>query len=389
MFVNKGIKCDKSMDKNVVKKVLTYKSGKFVFSKKFSEEKLSHLLIEAGVLYSTISELPILPNLASQLEEELIRRSIFTTAAIEGNPLTEEEVANVISEPNNRKQKVEREITNLKSAYDFVKFQPVSLFALTETQIKQIHSIITDGIEYKENIPGQYRSHKVKVGNAEHGGIYTPPKCLDDIKLLMVEFIEWINSKELMETPIIRAGLAHYYLGLIHPFADGNGRTARLVEALLLNSAGIKYAPVMLSNFYYRNLDDYFWAFSKSIKNKEDITPFLEFILRGFVESLKEIKGRITFFIRKFTLREYYAYLRARKEITERQHDLLIILLDYSGRFRLKDLFAPPFNILYRNVSERTVRRDLEGLHKKNLLTWGGGSLLMPITYELNFRVLG
>jgi len=379
------------VDNNLIKKVMTFKSGKFVFSRNFSSEKLMSSLIEARILYNTVTDLPILPELSTRLEEEIIRKSIFGTAALEGNPLSEDRVGQIISESDKEEQvgRAEREIRNLKAAYDFIASQRAtdSVPELSETIIQKVHALITWDVEYKYNVAGTYRSHLVKVGNIEHGGVYVPPKCLADIKTLMKEYITWINSKEILDQdPTIRAALAHYHLALIHPFGDGNGRTARLVEALLLRLGGIKYVPIMLSNFYYRNIDDYFWAFSNAIKNKEhDVTPFLEFILKGVIDSLNEIKGRIIFFIRKFTLRDYYAYIREARHITQRQHDLLLILLDYLKPFTLGDLFkVPQLNVLYRNVNERTARRDLKRLREK--------ALLSPIKdggYELHWRVLG
>jgi len=284
--------------------------------------------------------------------------------------------------------RAEKEIRNLKDAYDsFVRgWQiPEAVSKLEEDLIRQIHSIITHDIEHEYNVPGQYRNHLVKVGNAEHGGVYTPPKMLADIETLMKEFARWINSEEILNLdPAIRAALAHYHFGLIHPFGDGNGRTARLIEALLMRLGGMKYVPIMLSNFYYRNMDDYFWTFSKARKSEEhDVTPFVGFVLKGVVESLNEIKGRIIFFIRKFALRDYYAFLRTGKQITQRQHDLLIIALDELTPFALGDLFTvSPFNVLYRNVSERTARRDLKKLSDTRLLYVTEGK------YQLNLQVL-
>ncbi|MBW2646729.1 MAG: Fic family protein [Deltaproteobacteria bacterium] len=202
----------------------------------------------------------------------------------------------------------------------------------------------------------------------------------------MKEFISWINSKEITEEePSIRAGLAHYHLALIHPFGDGNGRTARLIEALLLRTAGIKYVPIMLSNFYYRNMDEYFWTFSNSIKNKEnDVTPFMEFFFRGVIDSLEDIRERITSLIRTLALRDYYGFLKGEKAITQRQHDLLTVLLEQLQPVRLVDLLhKPPFNILYGKVSERTARRDLKKLLDNKLLNLEGNN------YTLNLRVLG
>lgn len=378
------------MDNNMVKKVLTFKSGKFVFGRKFDRDKLLKPIIEAQILYKTVSYLPILPNLAEKLEEEIIRRSIFGTAAIEGNPLNEEEVNRILSRPESTEklEQAKQEIRNLKTAYDFVaSLQPSgSPLELTEDIVKKVHHIITKDIEYPYNRPGHYRDHIVKVGNEEHGGIYTPPKILADIETLMKEFISWINSKEITEgEPAIRAGLAHYHLALIHPFGDGNGRTARLIEALLLRTAGIKYVPIMLSNFYYRNMDEYFWTFSNSINNKEkDITPFMEFFFRGVIDSLEDIRERITSLIRTLALRDYYSFLKGEKAITQRQHDLLTILLEQLQPLRLVDLLhKPPFTMLYGKVSERTARRDLKQLLDNNLLNLEGNS------YTLNLRVLG
>jgi Fic family protein len=378
------------MDNLMVKKVLTVKSGNFVFSRKYNEDELSVPLLQTRILYETVRDLPILPDLSTQIEEELIRRSIFGTAALEGNPLTEDKVGQIISEPaeGTKMERAEKEIRNLKVAYDsFIrKLQAAeSVFKLEENHITKIHSIVTHDIEHEYNVPGQYRNHLVKVGDAEHDGIYTPPKALIDIEMLMGKFTQWINSEEILNLePPIRAALAHYHFGIIHPFGDGNGRTARLLEALLMRLAGMKYVPVMLSNFYHKNMDDYFWAFSRARKNKEhDVTPFIGFVLQGVVESLNEIKGRIIFFIRKFALRDYYVFLRTGKQITQRQHDLLVMLLDELIPFTLGDLFSvSPFSVLYRNVSERTARRDLKKLHDVQLLYVAEGK------YHLNLRIL-
>lgn len=377
-------------DKNLIRKVMTYKSGKFPFSGNFGNESIYRSVIEADVYYQTIVDLPILPQLASRLDEELIIRSIFGTAAIEGNPLKEEEVAELLASPDSAEttKKAEKEILNLRRAYGFASrvSSSESGFELTEDVIKRAHEIITGGIEHETNIPGKYRHKLVKVGNAEHGGIYTPPKILDDIKTLMKEFAEWINSEEVTATgPYVRAGLAHYHFALIHPFSDGNGRTARLIEGMLLNAGEIRYLPTKLSNYYYRNVDDYYWAFSKSMKSKEyDISPFMEFFLTGVVESLKEMKESIIFFIRKFALGDYYAFLRKEKGLSKRQHDLMLILLEQPQMIALSDLFEKPtIKPLYEKVSQRTAQRDLKKLVDMKLLDVVSGE------YTLNHEVLG
>jgi Fic family protein len=384
------------MDKSVVKngdllKVMTFKSGKFIFSHRFEVNRLMPYLLQANILHTTVRDLPILPDMAARLEEEIIRRSIFGTAAIEGNPLKEEEVAKIISESGKREslERADTEIRNLKTAYDYlakIKISTESAFMLEEDQIRYVHSMITRDIIHEQNAPGQYRNHRVKVGDGSHGGVYTPPHIHEDIQKLTREFILWINSPEVTTLdPIIRAALAHYHFGLIHPFGDGNGRTARLIEAMLMKSSGFTFVPVMLSNYYYKHVDDYFLAFSITRKNKEhDVTHFLEFALKGVTESLTEIKDRIIYFIRKFTLREYYTFLRKEMRLNRRRHDLLTILLDESGPFSFDDLFTiPSFRVLYKTVSQRTAKRDLKALCDQKLLN------CKKDEYSLNLRVLG
>lgn len=370
---------------------MTFKSGKFIFSAMYSNDKLKFSLMESRILFQTIRDLPILPRLSSQIQEELIKRSIFSTAALEGNPLSEHRVIEILDESghNQNTGKAQKEIENLSNAYTFLeRIKPAGEFLeISEKLLRDIHKAITDDIPDDENIPGHFRNHVVKVGDENHGGIYTPPKILKDITMLTKTFIEWINCDEMLKiSPIIRAALAHYHLGLIHPFADGNGRTARIIEALILQTSGIKYAPVMLSNFYYRNMDDYYWAFSKSFQNEEnDVTPFLEFVLKGMIESLKEIKEKITYHIRILTLKDYYLFLNSEKKLTHRQYDLLLILIENSGyQFTLKELHkSHPFHLLYRNVSPSTIRRDIHKLLDLKLL-----KMIKETVFQINLNAL-
>ena len=363
------------MDKNTVKKVMTFKSGKFAFSANYDRVGLTPLIIEARVLRQAVEDLPLLPAVASGLEEETIRRSIYSTAALEGNPLNEEQVADVLEQKHEdaHREQAEKEISNLKLAYAACRELkiPENKFLISENLIKSIHKTITEGLIHPTNTPGAYREHSVKVGNREHGGVYAPPKIRPDIEKLMEEFINWINGKGLLaEEPLIRAALAHFHFAAIHPFADGNGRTARLLESVILRADGIRYVPAMLSNYYYNHMDAYYWAFSRSERNKEnDRTPFVEFVLQAFIASLREIQEKLTTVIRQFAMQHYIAVLRAKKEITQRQTDFLNLLIEHPRSFSLQDLLNDSiFKSLYREVTERTARRDLAKLKIKGLL---------------------
>lgn len=377
---------------SLVRKVLTFKSGNVPFSRNYDREAVSGNMVLFEVLLISLSQMPILPALASKLESDLIRRAIFGTAAIEGNPLSEERVGEIIQEPTlgGLRERAEQEIVNLKEAY---KLYAVGLpgkggkpLEVTEALIRDINERVTRGIDLDRHSPGQYRNIDVRVGNVEHGGVYVPPKTLGDIRTLMPAFVEWLNSEELQKLPVaVRAALAHYHLALIHPFGDGNGRTARLLEVAIMAHGGYKYVPTMLSNYYYKHIDAYYIAFRNCEKSAaHDMTPFLSFFSEGLKECVLELQMTINSHIRLLALGDHYLRLRREKVLGQRHYDLLMILLQNPGKavepaiLRTDPLLAP----LYRKTSEAAPRRDLRRLQGLSLLVpaEGGGLRLNQFT---------
>ena len=365
----------KSLPESGTVEAMTHKTGKFIFSCSYDEKRVSLLQARVQMLYESLVDLPILPEVAAQLREDLVRRSIFGTAAIEGNALSEEEVGEVIKAASQEKYsaKASIEIANLKATYELLDqvAKTNEPFAVDEGFIKNVHALITTGIKYHHNIPGAFRNEVVKVGDKDHGGVYIPPKTLDDIKNLVGLFEEWINHEPVASLdPMLRAALAHYYLAKIHPFLDGNGRTARFIEAVILKSAGFKFLPEVMSNYYYKKIHEYFFAFSLTQrKDKYDVTDFLVFFLNGVEASLKDIKNFVVFSIRSLALRSFYRDLRASKTITRRQHDLLQILMKTMSSFTFHSLFSDALlRPLYGGVSESTARRDIKKLLDLGLL---------------------
>ena len=377
------------------KEVMTFKSGKFVFQYPETDE-LEALLAQVKLLNNVVNGIPLLPRWASQIDREIMYSSIAGTARIEGNPITEEGVKQIMQQEDapGYSQKHKREVQNLVSAYKYLveelgetvrQHWPAQDIPLAEETIKTIHSVVTMDIPHQSNTPGQYRNGEVYVGDKAHGGVYRPPRILDDIKMLMLEFISWINGKELSDQPIIRAALAHYYLGRIHPFWDGNGRTARIIEGLILQSSGIRYLSKELSNYYYRHVDDYYNAFSESINSKSS-TPFVRFVLKASIASFLVIKDKINFRIKILVLQDYYQELQQQKKITRRQHDLLSLLLVESSdvTFTANDLLIKhPFSLVYRDTSQRAAQNDLKKLLDVRCLAVGENKM-----YRLNPDVL-
>jgi len=372
-----------------MKDIKLLKGNKFYFNANCVSPELDKLFAKATILNETVTDLPVLPAMAAKLRPEVIYSSIAGTAAIEGNPMTDKDVEKVAKgeELEEYTQKHNQEIKNLIATYKFLdKFKPKGKpYVLTEKLIFSLHEKITKNIPDADNIPGKYRTGMVEVGDKAHGGVYKPPFIKADIEHLMSAFIEWINAEEILAlNPFPRAFFAHYYFCKIHPFWDGNGRTGRLIEALLLQSSNIRYVPREMSNFYYKNVDDYYIAFSKANKLKKDATPFLEFCAIGAVESLQSIKKAVVFHIKFSLLKNYLRCLSETKRITKRQHELLTLLFEATDGVTLKNLHnKSPFNLLYNTVSVQTARRDLKVLTTERLLFIGENE-----KYYLNYDAL-
>ena len=210
----------------------------------------------------------------------------------------------------------------------------------------------------------------MQVGDTAHGGVYTPPRERADVMQLMEAFFSWFNDEQAQKMdPLLRAACAHYYLVRIHPFRDGNGRTARFSEAYVLASSGLQLVAPMLSNYYYRLKDDYFCVISETEKS-EDMTPFFRFFLNAFYEELKIIRDEIIPYINTLLMKDVITYFKESKKITQRQMDLLNVMLDYDMEIEFDDLYRDPALMgYYMKVSRSTARRDLRKLTDMELLS--------------------
>src|SRR5262249_28992253 len=136
--------------------------------------------------------------------------------------------------------------------------------------------------------PGQMRTSKVGVGSY----LGAPP---GECEHLVRRLCEWLDSdffrsasdNNITATAILKAILAHLYIAWIHPFPDGNGRTARLVEFQILCAAGVPSpAAHLLSNHYNKTRSEYYRQLAMSSKSGGDIIPFLQYAIQGLVDGL-------------------------------------------------------------------------------------------------------
>jgi len=374
------------------KKVETYRSGIFTFQVGVDLQKIEPLLQRVEDAHARFASVPILPDIATRLEREVVVSSVFGTNTIEGGTLTEEETAAVIDAEIANEEK-EKRVLNIRKAYlkagsfadiciEGNKGTPKGeglVVGLQARMITDLHSIITNELTHPQNIPGQYRDNQkgqlTKVGDAEHGGIYTPPKCRDDIDLLIKQYLEWINSPELSQlSPLIRASLAHYYFERIHPFWDGNGRVGRVLEAVVLKCAGYKYAPFALSRYYLEHIDEYFAVFNlarKAEESKEENpnTVFIEFFLKGMLNVLNLLHDRVNRIIAMLLYETTLNDKLQRKDINIRQYTIINNLLPHGVEHQVNYLQSQAwYSGLYQKLTPKTRARDLKGLAEEGLI---------------------
>ncbi len=168
-----------------------------------------------------------------KLKEHFRTHHIYHSAGIEGNRLTLQETALVLKEGidiSGKPLKDSIEVKNLGVAFDYLYELSQDNTLLTESCIKQIHQIIIGGDETLS--PGEYRNIGVIITGSEH----KPPEPFE-VPIKMMELVEWIRENE-NQNPIIVSAIAHHEFVKIHPFKDGNGRTARILLNLLLLQKG-------------------------------------------------------------------------------------------------------------------------------------------------------
>ena len=259
-------------------------------------------LMDIEASRQAVSVLPITLTVLSSLRESARLTSTHYSTQIEGNRLTQEQVENVIKGgtfPNRARD--ETEVKNYYRALDYVdtiikQERP----AISEECIKVIHGLVMDGKER----PTQYRDGQNVIRDSSSGGIvYMPPEA-PDVPPLMHDMTTWINKeREKGELPIpIIAAIAHYQFATIHPYYDGNGRTARLLTNLVLHKSGYGLKGIYsLEEYYARNLHLYYEALTIGNSHnyymgraEADITKWIAYFCAGMADSFATVRIKAT-----------------------------------------------------------------------------------------------
>jgi Fic family protein len=239
---------------------------------------------------------PLQPDFADELNQLFLSKSAHATTRIEGNTLSEGEVLQRVRHQLDLPPSLEylgQEVDNIVAAYDLITSDLANgkSLALTRERIEELNRLVLHKVPGADKVaPGEIRTEHVLVGNYRGA----PP---EDCGYLLDQLCKWLRliskiaGEELRQpAAILSALLAHLYIAWIHPFRDGNGRTARLVEYQLLLHAGVPMPAAHLpSNFYMRTRTRYYQVLQES-SEQSPYSPagFLFYALQGFVDELRE-----------------------------------------------------------------------------------------------------
>ena len=263
--------------------------------------RLTKQLLEIERHKEAINILPVTANLIASLRETARLVSTHYSTQIEGNALTQAEVQK-ISEGKKTgfsgRERDEREVRNYFRALEYVEEELKNNSNFSEKFVKTIHSYVFLG--NKKSTPYREGQNVIKDG-AMGGIVYMPPEA-KDVAPLMKELINWATTeitKNEIPAPII-SGLVHYQFATIHPYYDGNGRTARLLTTFILHKMGYGMKGIYsLEEYYAKNLQGYYKALSIGKSHnyyggrvEADITPFLDYFIEGMAISFKNVREK-------------------------------------------------------------------------------------------------
>ncbi len=295
----------------------------------------------------------LVPKWEVSLRRDALLRSAHSSTAIEGNPLSLEEVSDLaagrsITAKRKDKQEVLNYIEALEEIPNFAEKIP-----FTADDFLKIHKIITRDTLEDPNDEGVFRDRQVFVGNRTTGEVVFMPPTTEQVSPLVGEFIKWFNSQKVNEIdPVIEAGITHYEIVRIHPFVDGNGRTARVMATLALFKRGFDTKRFFaLDDYYDQDRRSYYEALKSVDQSTIDLTSWLEYFTQGVAISIKAVKERA------LSLSRDVKILKKKGQIalTERQMKIVERIME-NGRItnrEIREIF---------NISNRAVMDEISKL---------------------------
>ena len=304
---------------------------------RYRKEEVADRLLHAKAAILALRAIPYQRRWVTELQAIQLKLEIAGTSRIENAEFVgdELEVAVQADTAEQLRTRSQKQAHAALKAYRWVARvaddQPVSVAV-----IKQIHRLIVTGCDDDHCPPGVLRTgdQNVTFGTPRHRGVLGGAQC----EYALAGLARELSTSFRVHDPLVQAMAAHYHFAAMHPFLDGNGRTARALEALMLQRAGLKdILFVPMSNFYHNEKSAYLAALLDVRQLGHNLTPFLQFALRGVESEVRRLMELIRRAVSKEVFRSFVSGLFVRLEssrkrvIVKRQLQLLNHLLDKDG----------------------------------------------------------
>lgn len=329
---------------------------------------------------------PLQPGLAGRLAAIYLAKGVNATTAIEGNTLSESDVQEILEKRKRlpRSQEyLQREVENVHDVLKKIDEQSGEEvpFRLSPEWLKEQNAQILDGIECEDHVvPGAYTTKTLVVGSIYRGA------WPEDVPYLIDRLCEWINrllddvrsaeiGDDLKFVNVFNAAvLSHLYIAWIHPFGDGNGRTARALECAILAGSGLVpwVSSNLLSNHYNLTRTRYYGRLDSASRHG-DINGFVAYAAEGFADMLREQIGHVQGMQRKVAWVNFVHETFQSEtdgEASRRRRTLLLTLPEgvNTPRNKLQTLTGD-LALMYANRQDKAVSHDTNRLKQLGLLT--------------------
>ena len=325
---------------------------------------------------AVIDHSPLVPAYEAKFRDEAFTKSVHFGTKIEGNELTSEQAQQVarmknVYDPQEIMKRTGimardrdiQEVINYRNVINWIderaNYKSTQVFM--EDTLLALHRLTVRGL-IEDKYVGAYRDKQVIVQSATTEGIiFRPPPALE-IPYLIGDFFGWGNADSTVNIhPVFQAAITHYQIVYIHPFIEGNGRTARALATLLLYTLEYDFKRFFsLEQYFDTDVEAYYQALlSVQQHPQQDMTYWLEYFCYGLAMELDKVQRQVERLSKDLKLKKQ---LGKQVALSERQ----IILLEI---FQQQDeVTSEDAQIALPNVSVDTILRDIKDLIAKGII---------------------
>jgi Fic family protein len=346
----------------------------------YDAQAIASVLAEAKAAVLSLQTMPYQRAWVEALQRVELKMEVAGTSRIEGAEFTERELQAVLDETADQiHTRSQRQALAAKRTYEWLARLPDDR-PVDVMLVREIHARMVTGADDDHCPPGQPRGtdQNVTFGTPRHRGVEGGDACRQALEALC----EAIRRDFHAHDPLVRALAAHYHFAAMHPFLDGNGRTARALEALLLQRAGLRDTCfIAMSNYYYEEKPAYLAGLAAARAGGHDLTPFLCFALDGVARQVRRVLGQIQHHMRKALFRDVmldlFGRLRSTRKrvLAQRQMNILKVLLDEDRVLTWSELM-PKVARSYAQMKApvKAIVRDVSGLIGLQAITFEPGA---------------